>query len=490
MSKWTQRVAMLTAGLLAVVGGSFVPTRGSTAGATIKSINPAGGGVPTTRTDPSKFKNCQEPPADALWQRAKADEVGLDAAKLQAAADYYRDQLQATMRVYRFNCLVQTGTFDPVMERFLSHMFSTTKPTMTLVAGVAIRKGLLRVDDTIGKFFPDRGDEAHRAITVKQLLNHLSGNEMHWATELDDGLPDAVDTFMSLKITHQPGTWFDYSQTGCNMLSAVIEKAVGEKFQAFAQRELFDKIGILKDNYFWSQDRAGWSYGYSGLYLRPIDMIRLGTLMLQKGVYRGQRLVDEQFIDDMQTGSGANPGFGYNVWINGADHFVSAGINRRRVSHDPIIASAPHDMYFTWGWRGRHIFVVPSLGMVVTVTPFGGQVPCPGAVCTFMNGYPGQGPGSGPDAQLDGNQPSQAEMSKGHHEFFRLLMSAVTDQKVADPGPWDKPDDNSFDPDQFIGNPQGQMNSAGIGRKMENYPAYFSNYAAVPGIFAKNMSTK
>jgi len=81
-------------------------------------------------------------------------------------------------------------------------------------------------------------------------------------------------------------------------------------------------------------------------------------------------------------------------------------------------------------------------------------------------------------------------MSKGHHEFFRLLMSAVTDQKVADPGPWDKPDDNSFDPDQFVGNPQGQMNSAGFGRKMENYPSYFSNYAAVPGVFAKNMSTK
>jgi len=34
------------------------------------------------------------------------------------------------------------------------------------------------------------------------------------------------------------------------------------------------------------------------------------------------------------------------------------------------------------------------------------------------------------------------------------------------------------------------MNSAGFGRKMENYPSYFSNYAAVPGVFAKNMSTK
>ena len=112
MSKWTRRVAIWTAGLLAVAGGAFVVTPGSTAGATsTRSINPAGGGVPTTRTDPSKFKNCQEPPGDALWEQAKPEDVGLDAAKLKAAADYYRDQLQATMRVYRFNCQVQTGTW-------------------------------------------------------------------------------------------------------------------------------------------------------------------------------------------------------------------------------------------------------------------------------------------------------------------------------------------------------------------------------------------
>lgn len=131
-----------------------------------------GRGVPTTETDRSRFKNCQEPPGDSLWQTAKAEEVGLDDAALQKAADFYRDNLQATMRVYRFNCLVKTGTFDPIEERRLAHMFSTTKPTMTLVAGRAVELGLLSVDDTIGKYFPDKGDDAHRAITVKQLLQH------------------------------------------------------------------------------------------------------------------------------------------------------------------------------------------------------------------------------------------------------------------------------------------------------------------------------
>ncbi|HZQ79913.1 MAG TPA: serine hydrolase domain-containing protein [Acidimicrobiia bacterium] len=490
MPKWTQRLALGLASLLAVAGGSFLNQAGSTAGASTKSLHPDGGGVPTVQTDAGQFKNCTEPPGDALWEQAKADEVGLDAGRLQAAADYYRDQLQATMRVYRFNCLVKTGAYDPVMERFLSHMFSTTKPTMTLVAGAAVRKGLLNVNDTVGKYFPDRGDAAHRAITVRQLLQHTSGIEMHWATDLDENLPDTVDAFMSLKIVHPPGTWFQYTQIGCNMMSAVIEKAVGEKFQTFAQREVFDKIGILDGNYYWSKDRAGWSYGYSGLYLRPIDMVRVGTLMLQKGVYRGQRVVDESFIKEMATGTEPNPGFGYNMWINSAPHFVSAAINQRQVIDAPIIASAPHDMFFSWGWRGRHIYVIPSLDMVVTVTPFGGQAPCPGAVCTFMNGYPGQGPGSGPGAQMDGNQISQAEVSKGHHEFFRLLMSAVTDQKIADPGPWDTPDDNNFDPSLFVGDPDRQMQEAGMGQKMDNYPPYFADYAKVPGVYLKNMTTK
>src|SRR3977135_4307993 len=106
----------LVAGLTATGGAS----------ASTKSLSPEGGGVPTTKTDPSKFKNCQEPPADSLWQTAKPNEVGLEAKALQDAADFYTHHLQASMRVYRFGCLVQTSALDPIHERLLTHMYSTT----------------------------------------------------------------------------------------------------------------------------------------------------------------------------------------------------------------------------------------------------------------------------------------------------------------------------------------------------------------------------
>ena len=486
MSGFRHWAAATSVALLTMAGG--LAQLGGPAHASTKSLSPDGGGVPTTRTDPTQFKHCDEPPGDSLWQTAKADEVGLDAAALQKASDFYRDNLQSSMRVYRFNCLVKTGEFDPVTERIPAHMFSTTKPTMTLVAGRAIQLGLLSVDDTVGKYFPDQGDDAHRAITVKQLLQHTSGIAMHWPVDLDDGAPDSVALFMSLKIVHAPGTWYQYSQVGCNMMSALVEKAVKMKFQDFAQKELFDKIGILKGTYYWQKDRAGWTYGYSGLYLRPIDMIRIGTLERQGGVYRDERLVSEQFIKDMATGSAENPGFGYNTWVNAAPWYVTVAISQRQVEQRPIIASAPHDMYFSWGWRGRHIFVMPNLGMVVTVTPIAGQVPCPGAECTFLNGYPGQGPGSGPGAQMDQHQLSQAELNKGYHDYFRILMSAVKDQKVPDPGEWDQPDDNNFDSETFVGDPSGTMAASHTGQG--NDSAYYSDYAQVPGLYAKALTTK
>jgi CubicO group peptidase (beta-lactamase class C family) len=476
MSRWKQHAAVALVSVLAVAG--LAVGDDSVVGASTRSLSPEGGGVPTTKTDASRYKNCQEPPGDSLWQTARPEEVGLDAAALQKTADYYRDQLQGTMRVYRFGCLVQTGAFDAVTERMPTQLFSNTKPVMTLVVGRAIELGKLSLDDTVGKYFPDRGDEAHRAVTLRQLLTHTSGIYKNWTMDLNDNVPDEVDHFMHLPFRDAPGAKFEYSQVSCNVASAMVEKAVGVPFQRFAQQELFDKIGIVEGTYFWKTDRAGQTYGYSGLYLRPIDMIRIGQLEINKGTYRGERIISERFINEMGTGTQQNPGFGYNTWVNAAPHWVSMAINSRQEESRPLIASAPHDMTFSVGWRGRHIFVMPNLGMVVTATPLALEAPTPPS---FIDGYVGQGPGTGPGGggQYDGQQIAQGEVNAGYHEFFRILMAAVADQKIGDPGPWDQKDDNAFDPDLVIGAPDKTIAENEFGNTNYNGWAEYQKVAAV-----------
>jgi CubicO group peptidase (beta-lactamase class C family) len=472
----------MAAGLAMALIGSGLSSVGGTARASTTSLHPDGGGVPTTRTDASKFKNCKEPAGDSLWETAKPEEVGLDARALDEASDYWTHHLQATLRVYRFGCLVHTSGLDPIHERLLTAMWSTTKPISTLVLGRAIRLGLISVSDTVGKYFPNEGDAAHRAITVKQLLQHTSGLYKNWLMEGSDEIPDQVKYFFDLSLVHPRGTFFDYCQVCANMTNVLTEKAVGMKFQEFAQKEVFDRIGILPGTYVWKTDRAGHTYGFSELYLRPIDMVRIGQLELNGGVYRGERLISEQFIKDMATGSAENPGFGYNTWVNASAESVTAGMNKREVLHRPLIASAPHDMYYSWAWRGRHIMVMPNLGMIVTMTPITLQVPAPGQI---YDGYPGHD--ATYEQQIDSQQISQGEANAGYHEFFRILMRAVTDQKIGDPGPWDQPPDNEFDPDPWLGHSDQQLHKADPTNT--DYSGW-SWFAGVPAAYAKALSTK
>ena len=451
------------------------------ASASTKSLSPEGGGVPTTKTDPSKFKNCQAPPADSLWETAKPEEVGLDAKALQEAADYYTHHLQATMRVYRFGCLVQTSALDPVHERLLTHMYSTTKPISTLVLGHAVLEGKISVDDTVGKYFPNMGDEAHRAITIKQLLTHTSGILKNWPTDINTEIPDNVKHFFNLPIVHPPGTWYEYSQISPNMMNAITEKAVGEDFQTYAQRVLFDKVGILPGTWVWKKDRAGHTYGFSELYMRPIDMIRIGQLIINGGVYRGERVVSEQWIKDMGTGTAQNPGFGYNTWVNAAPWYWTIAINNRQKRDRPLIASAPHDLTYTWGWRGRHIFTMPNLGLTVTTTPLALMVPLPGQI---FDGYNGHDPSYD---HVDAHQIAQGEQREGYHDFFRILMRAVKDQAIPDPGPWDQPEDNTFDSSMFIGH--GQLTLDETDPTNTEYGGW-SWFAGVPSAYAKAFATK
>jgi CubicO group peptidase (beta-lactamase class C family) len=477
MSRGARRAASVVVSLLAVVAGGL----GNTASAvTAPGDVPVGGGVATVPSDPSQFKNCAEPDMSTPYATARPEEVGLDAATLEATADWYTSKLQATMRVYRFGCLVQTTRLDPAVDRMLDDMASIAKPAMTLVLGRAVALGHLDVDDPLGRFFPDKGDDAHRAITVRQLLNHTSGVRMVLTNEINTMRADSVASFFALPIEHRPGTWFQYAQIPATVTTAVVQQATGVNFRTFAQEQLFDKIGIAPGTWIWKTDRAGWTEGWNEFYLRPRDLVRLGQLMLQGGVWKGEQLIPAGFMRQMATGTPQNPGFGFNSWLNSAPWYVTIGLNERRTVEHALIQSAPHDMYYGWGWRGRHIYVMPDLQMVVTTTPLGVQVPLPGQ---FFDGYPGH------DLtydEIDAHQTAQGEQRGGFHEFFRMLMRAVTDQHVPDPGPWTDPPDNSFNPDPWT-DPVTTVNGMEPGDTTMS--GFCSWCAGSPGVYAKALTT-
>jgi CubicO group peptidase (beta-lactamase class C family) len=429
----------------------------------------ADGGVPTVKSDPARFKHCADPGPGQPFETATPAEVGLDAAALKAAADFHLQKLQETLYIVRFGCLVGTGHLNALFDTKVKHQWSITKPVSTSVLGIAVTKGYLSVDDPAGKYLPEL-DAAHGNVTIRQLLTHTQGTHLNLSREFQVAFnPDRVREFNSLGFDHEPGTWFAYSQTGPAVLNAIVQRAVGRDFQDFAQDELFTPLGIKRDNWFWMRDSAGWTEGYAELHMRPVDAVRLGQFWLESMRWQGRQLVDPRFVADALTGSEPNPGFGYQFWLNHAPHWISAGLPKREDEHRPIIASAPQDMAFSFGWRGRHHFVMPNLGMMVYTSPVDHDFDYdPNDIHT-----------------LPWNQGEQLE---GFHEFFRLLMRAVKDQAVADPGPWrEKPktDGNSSylsEPDQTVASRSGARNTdtAGQRRFVEDYVRVATNPEAGP----------
>lgn len=166
------------------------------------------------------------------------------------------------------------------------------------------------------------------------------------------------------------------------------------------------------------------------------------------GVYQGIRIINTSYMRELRTGAtdragrSVNCGYGYMVWLNSCERTgkqVNASVfQRREVSPTrPWIASAPRDMYYSWGLHGQHTFVIPSLDMVITRS---GELPP-----DTLEGL----------THLDPDAPIAGTLKGGYFKFFRILMDSVNsmpaDVDIAQPtGNYKWTPTVDFDADSFI----------------------------------------
>jgi len=352
------------------------------------------------------------------YPRAEAASVGLDPAVVRAAVDYWVREGAENLKVFRHGCLVAEGALDAATDDVPRQNWSQTKTVSALIVGVAVRQGLVGLDDPIGNHLPEGvGDAEHRAITIRHLLTMTSGLEFSQlkSLALSADLAGPRDE-MAMRLRHRPGEYFEYDQNAVSLLNWTMDNALRQSgrgaYLTFAQRELFDPLGIPAGAYMWQRDSSGTPMAHAGLVLRPAAFGRLGELLRTGGVFGGRRLVDARFLRLLRTGTAANCGYGFLVWLNscrGHERQVNASIGRRQEISParPWIATAPPDMYYSWGAHGQHVFVIPSLDLVVTRS---GE----------------RSPDNTSDTEhLDANLIWNGEQRAGYEEFFRLLMNAV-----------------------------------------------------------------
>ena len=144
----------------------------------------------------------------------------------------------------------------PVTEDTIFQLASVTKQFTATAVMLAVRQGLLRLDDEITKFFPELTQ--YKGATVRHLLTHTSGipdyfDDADWFIDLwkkEDRVPANPEIVRFLCETKAkpygaPGETWQYSNTGYNLLAEIVERVSGIPFEEFLRRNVFKPAGML-----------------------------------------------------------------------------------------------------------------------------------------------------------------------------------------------------------------------------------------------------
>ena len=159
---------------------------------------------------------------------------------------------------------------------------------------------------------------------------------------------------LSKPVVRSPFTAFHYN-SGCPMIVAgIIEQASGMSLESFAEKYLFEELDIRK--YFWLKDSAGFCHAGGGLFLRPADVLKIGILVLQHGMWGDQEIVSRNWIEKttqayFPTGFDISR-YGYFWWVR--------EMARPDGSTTTVISAE--------GAGGQRLYLFPHYGLIVAFT--------------------------------------------------------------------------------------------------------------------------
>src|SRR5437588_5609265 len=212
----------------------------------------------------------------------------------------------------------------------LTKVVATTTSIMIL-----IEQGKVRLSDSLVRFIPEMKGGGRDAITIEELLTHMTG----FAPDFDlrdrwIGYDEAIKRLYREPLRSQPGTRFVYSDINYIALGEVVHRVSGMMLDEFARRNIFGPLGMRDTGFrpdpklrpriaptekrrgqmnylgdsgadagsageLWLRGevhdptsfRMGGVAGHAGLFSTADDLAIFGQTLLNGGIYNGARVL-------------------------------------------------------------------------------------------------------------------------------------------------------------------------------------------------------
>lgn len=222
--------------------------------------------------------------------------------------------------------------YHPYFQATDAHtMQSVTKTITSVTYGIAMHRNEFHatLDTPILKFFDsskvENLDDRKRRITLRDLLTMRAGfdwdedlpyNDPRNGSSAMEASDDWVRFVINRPMAYAPGTHFAYSSGVAELLGYIFQNATGQDIEEYARKHLFAPLGFERVH--WKRTPLGLPDTEGGLYLRPIDLAKIGKLYLQGGVWNGQRIVNAEWVKQSVSPSTEARGgmkYGFQWWL-------------------------------------------------------------------------------------------------------------------------------------------------------------------------------
>ena len=239
--------------------------------------------------------------------------------------------------------------------------WSMAKSFLSALIGIAYHDGLIKdLNDPITKYLQDFIGTGYDNVPIKDILQMSSGvvfnedygdpnsdiNKFARAVAEGTSMRDFAKTLKNGKV---PGTFNHYVSIDTQMLGMLLEEVTGKPLAETLQEKIWTKIGMEYDAYYMVDD-TGMEWALGGLNATLRDYAKFGLLYLNRGNWKGQQIVPQDWVDSshvanephLQPGknnlSSSNWGYGYQWWIPGFPNtdYLAAGIYNQYIYIDPV----------------------------------------------------------------------------------------------------------------------------------------------------------
>ncbi|MBX3478671.1 MAG: serine hydrolase [Brevundimonas sp.] len=247
---------------------------------------------------------------------------------------------------------------------------SVGKSIVAVLLAQALEDGFLTgFDQSACDFILQWRADDRRGITLRHLMSMTSGLD-------DTGLAlrgvagDQFEINAAAPLRDPPGARWAYNTAAYHLLFHILARATGDTVEAYAHRRLLGPLGMTRTTWITSPGVGadGPVTNYYSAEATARDLARFGRLILDEGLWEGERLISADHVRLLTSASQTlNPSYGLLWWSNalpGMD--ATQRVQGRRFPH------SPQDTVAALGAGGQAVLIVPSHRIVAVrqgVTP-------------------------------------------------------------------------------------------------------------------------